>query len=521
MKIFKILGLLSLIVFCFGASVRKNPDTRCKRIVPLIPALLILFGIGTAATGVSLIVEEQDNARSFKNMKENQEQALRDLARASSTSRTTTTVMTTTTTTTTTTIPPISGRTILINYELEDFSFIPRTAFLFEVNSVPDHGRFDAEYLLIDPDYTGTTSIDRPIYRVIGDQPMSDPISSTRVNSETLHASVRNLDRLIRQNRRLHDAIIERVASANGRLRRLQEERFVQRAVQLEQGQVLDGSDDRELSRAFFHEFRQLARLFDQRTVITHRLLDEVRNRGCIEFGEAMKKHVKKMGALGVPKFWLDRNTVGFIPLSPEEMLWIQRPSLSWTPDQVQMDASFRSVDENMELPFITQTYPQAGESPEGQFQLPDYSEYNAMFPLYGERILPNARTIVWESLFPGQVEPDSDDEYGTEIKKILEEQEESTINPEDSTEPSIEDSSSDQGPSEIIFNEADDDSVQIIEEMNRTIELGNSDGDDECEIISEVTFKKRRFERSIYRHVAASCSFRGGRLFSKFLQLF
>ena len=287
---------------------------------------------------------------------------------------------------------------ILVNFDLDIFRNIPRTAFNFEVRPVPGfEDKVDAEYLLIKPDFTGTTSADR----FTNPYMLHNPVSSQRIT--TLHSRLSSmvLKELIQKFRNILVSIRSIADPANERLRNIQQERFIRRASLLEDGVTTDESTDEELSKAFFKEFESVCHLIDERTVLARSIMYEMREKSLIQQGEAVRHHAKTMGVgATLPSFLLKHSRAGKADLSTEEKEWIKDPTISWIPRPVGASVIFKA-DEESPVPLVTEPIPFSLKSEVEFFELPAYLNYKAMLPVFGHRSLPNQDIYLHFSLHP------------------------------------------------------------------------------------------------------------------------
>jgi len=300
---------------------------------------------------------------------------------------------------------PKNEKIIFLNYDLECFRYIPRTAFLFEVCPIEGfEDKYDAEYLLIDPEYTSITSADR----FSGPGVIPKAVPSRLMVQQSLRLANIAISSLIDEYRKSTKTVRELVANSNIRLREAQAKKFVHRATLLEQGTSYDGSTDRELSQAFFKEFHIVGSNIDHRSILTRSLLDESREKGLIEQAENLRKQACARGVPQLPPFWLQRNLHNdLLNLSPEEEEWLKDPTIAWSPRQFGVGLS---VQASSDAPhYYTQTsipllpgYSEQGAALTYQpFKLPTYQEYQNINPVYGHRKLPNRQVEIIVSLFP------------------------------------------------------------------------------------------------------------------------
>ena len=421
----------------FPASVPKNPRThhlewkpRCKRLVWLLSPIIGAAVAGGAAAAVA--VEDKKVQDKITELWELKKKAL--LEEAERLRRTTTTVPSTTTVTSTTTPTPgqQQGRQILLNFELEDFNYIPRGLFMFDVQPIPGYeNRMDAEYLLLNPDYTAMTNPDRFHNSYKRDEYHSSLHYRQVTNGGFLNEAER-LRQKVRPNKQLLKNLHEQVGAANRQLRDLQAARFATRAEEISRGVISnDGKNDSELSRAVFHEVRWVMGLYNLRTEITAEMVSDNPHLECTMLGNELKKHAQRVGAMGVPTtkkekkkdseplakgsnlpdLYLITTAPGYVTLSSEEIEWLANPTMSWLPRQTGIQANFpvpyEDSLENDRRQYYHDNFVQNAVEPE--FQLPTYAEYDAVFPVFGT--LPNTGCNVQDELFLDS-ESDGDSDY-------------------------------------------------------------------------------------------------------------
>lgn len=523
MKIVKILPLIALVSVCFTATVpKKDPPARCKRLVWLIPVAIALAG-----AGVGLIVKEQEKAHYIRSQQEELIRQHNEIQATSTEASTTPVVRTTTSTTTTTTSTTPAPRTMLLNYELDNFQYIPRSLFMFMVEPLPGYANIFVEYLLINPDYSATTSPDRIGHR-FGDNggPNQDTVDPEAVSQEQFWTTTRSIGERINTIQRRADIIHRRVAEANSRLRQLQQAHFSARAEALRQGLDPNVGSTRALNSAFFNEVDRLRVRFDERTTSMTELISLVRQRDCIQYGLAMASHARRSGVVALPHFYISAETPGYTPLSEEERRWLANPTTEWFPRQSTIQTTFGRDEEdgphdpaefNSDHPhryYQELNHPfNEGERPEAPFRLPDYTaQYALVLPVFDQRTLPNEGVNVGSELYP---DTSSDDDSSSS--------DDSDDNGYPRRRPG--DSSSDESvqiTDDVIVVNSSEDEAQVVSELNST-----SDEEDneiqQCGDEYQVAFKKPRLQKRNIKaeETIATCTFRGGKRLRKFMQLF
>jgi hypothetical protein len=254
----------------------REEKKRCKRLFWLIP---IFIGIAAVAAGVSATVDRK--------VKDEYEKAVKLVTTPAPTTPATTTTTSTPRPPSMVSSPPAkkaktSGtkqKTLLVNYNLEDFNYIPRGLITFDVQPVAGfEDRYDAEFMVINPDYSELLNPDRLLRPHPDDGHYVERVVDTEVNDVEYTRSLNSLDEYLNHNLRATRNIQEIVQEVNVRLRDLQQIRFMQRA----QGHRTEGAQDRELSRAFYYAVRRLADHMDFRSRNQRSLLKFVRKRECL-----------------------------------------------------------------------------------------------------------------------------------------------------------------------------------------------------------------------------------------------
>jgi len=312
---------------------------------------------------------------------------------------------------------PISERQLLVHFELNEFKNIPRTLVLLQVETLRGfRGEFDAEFILINPDFLASTSSDRFILPFLPDaNDLIDGMPSSRMNEKIYRKVNHSLEKLVPEAVKVHKVIKTLVRAANQRLHDLQEEIFGHRAVLIKQGRwdpthPHQGiNEEAPFGRLIIHELRKLRRIFDRRSYLSQRLLLKARERKCVEFAMAMRKHASNRGVPGLPPFWVDRDCCGLhYYLSAEEKLWLENPTLEWIPSQSQVRTSFRvtkdfgSPYDNGTALYVTQKYSTSTvPNEEKPFSLPDYQQYAQVHPVDSQRLMTCRDTLFTAALFP------------------------------------------------------------------------------------------------------------------------
>src|SRR5574343_38523 len=205
---------------------------------------------------------------------------------------------------------------ILMNYELGAFRQIPRTLFTFQVEALPtmeNSPQYQAEYILINPEYSANTSPDRHrhIPNVYQRRRKTNPVRSTQITERNFWSLTGRIQCAIGNLLRITRNINEQVAAANERLREMQRIRFIARQEHIETHfrwqragnygippefngvlRPMPYLNDDMLSQAFFHEVRHIARLMDERSNENLDLLRMVRQRDCVLYGQAIKNQI-------------------------------------------------------------------------------------------------------------------------------------------------------------------------------------------------------------------------------------
>lgn len=296
-----------------------------------------------------------------------------------------------------------SEKTILLNFDLDSFRLIPRTAFLFEINPVESYSdKYDAEFLLIDPDFTAVQSPDR----YSGPITTSGMMPAKLMNKHTARLATVSISGIIEEHRKSSKIIRDMVSASNRRLRELQSKRFAQRAAQLEQGIVVKESNDFELSKAFYREFESVGTVFDHRSILTRSLLNQSREKDIVYQAGRIRQHAASQGIPRLPSFWLEKTiNLSVLDISSEESEWLKDPTIAWSPRQNAVGLSMRASEDarqsynQMALPLLPKHQGVPPITP--SFKLPTYQEYLNINPAYGYRSLPNRGIDVMNSLHP------------------------------------------------------------------------------------------------------------------------
>jgi len=262
-----------------------------------------------------------------------------------------------------TTPPPAAGRrgrTLLVNYELEAFEHIPRQSFSFSVRPLAGfESSHDAEFLTINPDYTGVLNSDRLRHAEI------TAFTRREIPFDDLTATLYDLPNGIEQVVRISGDLRRAVEAANTRLIAAQTQAFQQMAR--DQGE-LSKEEQSTLSEDFRFEVKNLHFLFDDKTRKVNDLLFAVRKKQCIDLANKMVGTAENLGLRQTPKF---KNLI-YEPLrsslNTEERRWLAKPTLDWLPTFYQVEDADASVE-------IVQ------DDHESEFVLPEYEGYNLVFP--------------------------------------------------------------------------------------------------------------------------------------------
>lgn len=458
MRIILLIAISLFVGFGLASTAKKKDDhpSRCKRQVEELAIPFIILG------HVLEVLTPISNQHPYPHWTE----APAEAATTSSPSPSRTTPATSTTPSPSRTPPPptpsLSERCpncepsseprILLNYELEAFRHIPRTLFTFQVEALPamrNSPHYDAEYMLINPQYIAGTSPDR--FRHIPEiqhhrpwQP-ARPVLSTHITEENFWSLTDRIQCAIGNIRRNTRRINEEVDAANERLRELQRSRFIERQEYLETQfrrqrvqryrylqipEPATYSNDMVLSGAFFNEVRQLAMLMDERSYESLHLLRLVRMRDCVLYGQAIKSHAKKTGVVGLPQFSMTvlADDVQTYPvLNQEEIEWLSNPTTEWFPRQSPITTNFQTNANVNDAPagqtnqqFVDTRGPEDGRP----FSLPVYYSYLGVWPGYERRRLTNTEVHIHTSLYPpasssssrhsSDIHLDSDSENGS-----------------------------------------------------------------------------------------------------------
>ena len=257
------------------------------------------------------------------------------------------------------------GRTLLVNYELEAFEHIPRQSFSFSVRPLAGfESSHDAEFLTINPDYTGALNSDRLRHAEI------TRFNRREIPFDDLTATLYNLPNGIEQVVRISGDLRRAVEAANERLIAAQTQAFQQMA---RDGGELSKEEQSTLSEDFRFEVKNLHFLFDDKTRKVNDLLFAVRKKECIDLANKMVGTADQLGLKQTPKF---QNLI-YEPLrsalNTEERRWLAKPTLDWLPTFYQVEDADASVE-------IVQ------DDHESEFVLPEYEGYNLVFPQLGSR---------------------------------------------------------------------------------------------------------------------------------------
>ena len=570
MKIINWLGLwflTALVTSIAIPAIPKQKDVRCRRFVFLIP---IIVGAAVAGSGIALIVEEQQAAKLNRDLNERYRTSTTPTTRKITTPSTVTTSKPTTKPTASTVTAPKPttkpySKILLLNYDLDVYNHIPRGLILFQVQELPAfNGRYDAEYISINPHYLGTTNPDRyqRIFRFsdleIRDDNDLHRMYDFNVDTDRYLRQLYRIRNLIKEFQDLSGEIHNALELVNERLRHFQYQRFVRRAGDLDAGRNSQPLFyDQELHDAFNNEVQSVMRLLDRRTAISGLLIHEVRNRECLAFGLDMRRHARQSGVIHLPRFYLHTSLLGYTELSPEELRWMQNPTTDWFPRQNYINANFEnSAPDHPErpggriimVPSHTETFlsGQANHQETG-YTDPTYRGYQSVLPSFGARSFVNDQVNVEFAMFPDR-DPDHPNYSPTQSgdnshdSQIFEQdgsatQSENTINVSSGSDsiPLISLDDSVVASNTILLSDSNESVVEIVAEINRTQDEdnpqpGTSRGTRRqgCDSNYYVQFKKRKHdERRDRRSISempiqeiATCHFVGGYRFRLMLSL-
>jgi hypothetical protein len=312
---------------------------------------------------------------------------------------------------------------VATNYDLTAFAKIPRTFFRFVLEPLPHTPEhvycWNGEYMLFDANFIAAASPDAVRNRVIYDSgdhleglnaQLLRPIQDSEVSSTSFWDLTERINLGLDAIRSLTTRIHTEVDQANAVLYKMQKERFVARMDHFETHYRWQRSggygippafhsnvypptpferDDWQLNEQFLHQARRVARLIDRRGLISYNLLEFVRRRDCVLYGENMKSHAKTVGVVGLPKFSIQpqkpKRRNGYLRLNEEEAEWIRNPTNAWFPRQSPIDLTVRTNVEDAPADQQAQRYyHHRGVESIDEFQAPSYPTY---------LVLPGAKT--------------------------------------------------------------------------------------------------------------------------------
>jgi len=457
---------------------------------------------------------------------------------------------------------------MLINFELRDFRLIPRSLFMFVVEPLPrplaTSPDYDAEYMLINPDYLAALSPDRwrhspatssytHTYRV--------PIANRHVTDVNFWGLTTLIETRVQQLREVTQNIHERVAAANKRLKEMQRWRFTKRLEILENAMwwqragyrmppkgwkfemnPYQDERDHELNNAFYFEVDNIARLMDQRSFYALDALVNVRRRDCILYGQALKKHGKDHGVPALPRFEInydDRYYDNlFLHVNNEEQEWLLNPTLSWFPRQ----SYFRTTFEGNASPTHSpddQThqhldhYQGSPEIKQSPFQIPNYPGVIIWPgpPVRLRRQLTNDQVHIYDSLHPDarsarRQSSSSSDSNDSDTRSGADFSISGGSDDQLTDMPPVEDGSGNGSTNDDINPDNNQQTFHNSTESTPNEQPDNDndndnddDQNDNCYNEYTVTFKKARLQkRSDARIDTMVCTFRGGKKFAEFM---